>query len=67
MNRVMMYTTTFEKEGIKETTYETGLIPDSKEQEMFVVNLYPQKKYQTIEGFGAALTESAGYTLARMS
>jgi O-Glycosyl hydrolase len=67
MNRAVMYTTTFDKEGIKETTYETGLIPDSKAQEMFVINLYPQKKYQTIEGFGAALTESAGYTLARMS
>lgn len=67
MNKAVMYTTIFDKEGIRETTYETGLIPDSKAQEMYVVNLYPQKKYQTIEGFGAALTESAGYTLARMS
>ena len=34
---------------------------------MEVVNLYPQKTYQTIEGFGAALTESAGHALSRMS
>ena len=67
MNKAVMYTTVFHQEGITETTYETGLIPDTKEQEMYVVNLYPQKKYQTIEGFGAALTEAAGYTLARMS
>lgn len=32
-----------------------------------MVKLYPGKKYQMIEGFGAALTESSGYTLARMS
>ena len=62
-----MYSTILSKEGLKKQSYEIGLIPDTKEQEMFVVNLYPKKQYQTIEGFGAALTESAGYTLARMS
>ena len=67
MKQLHMYSTILSKEGLKKQTYEIGLIPDTKEQEMFVVNLYPQKKYQTIEGFGAALTESAGYTLARMS
>lgn len=34
---------------------------------MQVINLYPDKTYQKIEGFGAALTESAGYALSRMS
>ena len=67
MKQLHVYSTILSKEGLKKQSYEIGLIPDTKEQEMFVVNLYPKKQYQTIEGFGAALTESAGYTLARMS
>lgn len=67
MRQATMYTTIFGKDGLVQKTYETGLVPDSKEQEMFVVNIYPRKEYQRIDGFGAALTESAGYTLARMS
>ena len=67
MKKATMYTTRLGSEGITQEIYETSLIPDSKEQELNVVNLYPGKKYQTIQGFGAALTESAGYTLARMS
>ena len=57
----------FEEEGIRTRHYETGLIPDEKRQEGEVINLYPDKTYQTIQGFGAALTESAGYALSRMS
>lgn len=67
MKKATMYTTVFTDGGTTKETYETSIIPDVKEQEMFVVNVYPQKKYQTIEGFGGALTESSGYTLARMS
>ena len=47
--------------------YTSALIPDTKDAELAVVNLYPRKRCQTIEGFGAALTEAAGYVLARMS
>lgn len=32
-----------------------------------VVNLYPDFEYQTITGFGGALTEAAGYALSRVS
>lgn len=67
MKKATMYTTIFHKDGIKKQVYETGLIPDVKAEELFVVNLYPQKKYQTIQGFGAALTESAGVVLAGLS
>jgi glucosylceramidase len=67
MKQVIMNTTIFGENGIEQEKYETGLITDTKEQEMFVVNLYPQKTYQTIDGFGAALTESAGYTLSKLS
>jgi len=34
--------------------------------EMKAVNLYPQITYQTVQGFGGALTEAAGYTFSRM-
>lgn len=67
MRQVKMYTTILEKAGVRKREYETALIPDTKNTEMFAVNVYPKKEYQTIEGFGAALTESAGNALARMS
>lgn len=67
MKKATMYSTVFGKSGVVKTVYDTGMVPDVKEQEMNVVNLYPRKRYQLIEGFGGALTESAGYTLARMS
>ncbi len=67
MKKATMYTTILQDGEIRQQTYETSMIPDTKEQEMFVVNVYPNKKYQTIQGFGGALTESSGYTLARMS
>ena len=67
MKKATMFTTILDSDGIRQETYETSLIPDSKAQEMDVVNVYPHKKYQSIQGFGAALTESAGYALARMS
>lgn len=60
--------TTCEENGEKVVrTYETGFVPDVKETEMSVVNLYPQVKYQTWEGFGGALTESSAYAMSKMS
>ena len=67
MKQLVMETTILKGSEVAKQRYETGLIPDVKNFEMEVVNLYPQKTYQTIEGFGAALTESAGYALSRMS
>ena len=67
MAKVTLHATIFGEDGIKTRDYETALIPDVKNQEMQVINLYPDKTYQKIEGFGAALTESAGYALSRMS
>lgn len=32
-----------------------------------VVNIYPQVKYQTFEGFGGAITDAAGYVYSQMS
>lgn len=38
-----------------------------KHVEAGVINVYPQIKYQTIEGFGAAMTESSAYLLSAMA
>ena len=67
MKQLTMETTILKGKEVTQQHYEIGLIPDAKNFEMEVINLYPQKSYQTIEGFGAALTESAGYALSRMS
>ena len=50
MKKATMYTTILQDGEIRQQTYETSMIPDAKEQEMFVVNVYPNKKYQTIQG-----------------
>ena len=34
---------------------------------MHVINIYPQVKYQTIDGFGGALTEASAHTYMGMS
>lgn len=36
-------------------------------EENQILNLYPQMQYQSFEGFGGALTESAGYIFGQMS
>ena len=59
MKQLVMETTILKGSEVTGQRYETGLIPDVKNFEMEVINLYPQKSYQTIEGFGAALTEGA--------
>lgn len=53
MAKVTLHATIFGEDGIKTRDYETALIPDAKNQEMQVINLYPDKTYQKIEGFGA--------------
>lgn len=58
--------TTYEKE--KEIRLEENLVfaPDGGE-ENHLLNLYPQMLYQSFEGFGGALTESAGYMFGQMN
>ena len=40
--------------------------PSKAGQENQLVNLYPQIRYQTIEGFGGAFTDAAGYVFSLM-
>ena len=47
---------------------ETVRLPDEKERdrERDLINLYPQARYQRIEGFGGAFTDAAGYVFSLM-
>lgn len=64
--KVTAYITGYDGKEIEKTVQEAVFAPDvSRENE--VVNLYPYAKYQTLEGFGATLTEAAAYTFSRMS
>lgn len=45
---------------------EAAFAPDDGTENQ-VINLYPQMRYQTMEGFGGALTDAAGSVFAKMS
>lgn len=45
---------------------QTAEFANNPSQEKNAVNLYPFAKYQTIEGFGATLTEAAAFTFSTM-
>lgn len=66
-NRTMKYVSTVYDEEQKRCRSERELVfaPDGGE-ENFLLNLYPSMTYQTFEGFGGALTESAGYVYGQM-
>ncbi|MDR3276502.1 MAG: hypothetical protein LBT11_04740 [Treponema sp.] len=52
-----------------QTTREAPVTPEAAEKqqvESSVVNLYPDWEYQTIDGFGGAMTESAAWLFSRM-
>lgn len=64
--KVTAYITEYDGSKMRKSVQEAVFAPDeSRENE--VINLYPFAKYQTIEGFGATLTEAAAYTFSRMS
>ena len=46
----------------KEAVFEQGI-----HQENFVINIAPDRKYQTILGFGGAFTETSAYNYSKMS
>lgn len=63
--KVKVYSTTYENNIEQCEEKELNLLPDNGEENQ-LVNLYPCMKYQTFEGFGGALTESAGYVFNQM-
>ena len=62
--------TTYHVKG-EAKTWEKALAPEDESKnvkmiESNVINLYPDFAFQTIEGFGGAMTESSAYLLSRM-
>lgn len=64
----MKLITTSYKEGKKEVfVKEYEAVTDIRGVENNVVNLYPEMEYQTILGFGGAVTEAAGYAYSKLT
>ena len=59
-------TTTYEN-NIKERVEQCIPFEQDTERENELINLYPQVKYQSFDGFGGALTDSAGYVFSLMN
>ena len=60
--KMKLYSTLWQDEKINQTESEVVVTDESAESravEMQVVNVYPQVTYQTIFGFGGAMTEAA--------
>lgn len=57
--------TTFSDDKEEKQTGQLLFEPDNGEENQ-LLNLYPQIKYQRFEGFGGAITESAGYVYGLM-
>ncbi|MBU5480338.1 glycoside hydrolase family 30 protein [Blautia sp. MSJ-19] len=61
------YTETTYKDNVrKTTTQELPTIKDN-DRENNLINIYPQMKYQKLEGFGGAVTDSAGYVFSLLN
>ena len=61
------FITTVEENGrpVRQADRRSAL-PDEREQELHLVNLYPRVKYQPVLGFGGAITEAVGLVLAAL-
>ena len=60
------YLTLF-KDGVRESvTRAIDADPKETDREKDLVNLYPEVTYQTVEGFGGAFTDAAGYVYSLM-
>lgn len=62
----MKIITTDYKNGIKNTAIEDIGFSAKTGVEMQVVNLYPEREYQTFHGFGGAITEAAAYAFSKL-
>lgn len=66
-NAVMEVNTVFGNGNRGENFHQTIAFMDDTGVEDNVVNLYPEIEYQTLEGFGGAITEAAGYVYSLLS
>lgn len=63
--KLNLITTTY-KDNVKKTVNENITFIKDYERENELINLYPEVEYQQVEGFGGALTDSAGYVYSLM-
>lgn len=63
--KLWMYTTDYTKNHMKHTEQEFTFAAD-KERENELLNLFPEIEYQRFDGFGGAVTDSAGYVYGQM-
>lgn len=61
--KAVLYTTTEQREFLEKTVLSEKI----DEEENHVLNIYENLKYQTLEGFGGAITDAAGYVFSKMS
>lgn len=61
------YIVTTYKNNIKKTSEQKLDFFRDEERENELINLYPQVQYQMIQGFGGAITDSAGYIYSLMN
>lgn len=62
----LRYVSTVYEGRLKHTTEEVIPFVDDGGREEQLINLYPQVTYQTMEGFGGAITDSAAYIYSLM-
>lgn len=62
---LVYYATTYENNRKEQIRGSVPFVADT-DRENELINLYPQIRYQEIEGFGGAITDSAGYVYSLM-
>ena len=63
--KLWMYTTDYTRNHVEHTKQEFTFSAD-KGQENELLNLFPEMEYQQFDGFGGAVTDSAGYVYGQM-
>ena len=61
------YTETTYENNIRRTAEKALNCVKDTERENELINIYPQMKYQKLEGFGGAVTDSAGYVFSLLN
>lgn len=61
------YTETTYKNNTRKTIEHNLLTIKDTDRENNLINIYPQMKYQKLEGFGGAVTDSAGYVFSLLN
>jgi glucosylceramidase len=62
-----LITTYYENNEKEFVVKEYEAKPEIKGVETHVINLYPEVEYQTLLGFGGAITEAAGYAFSKLT